>query len=221
MFTGLVTAVGVVAAITPIGDGHDARLSIATPAGWLDGAGEGASIACSGCCLTALDLRPDGFSVDASAETLSLTTIDRWRPGRRLNLERSLRLGDELGGHLVSGHVDGLGALLAAQPDEGSLRLTFAAPEDLLPLIARKGSIAVDGVSLTVNEAGADRFAVNIIPHTAAVTTLGALEPGDRVHLEIDMLARYVARLADTGHLGATARPMPGRVPGPPADNSP
>ncbi len=214
MFTGLVTAIGIVDAITPIGDGHDARLTIAAPPGWLDGIGAGASISCGGCCLTALDLRPDRFSVDVSAETLSLTTIGQWRPGRRLNLERSLRLGDELGGHLVSGHVDGIGALLSTRPDEGSLRLSFDAPRDLLPFIARKGSIAIDGVSLTVNHAGDEFFAVNVIPHTAAVTTLGTLEPGDPVHLEIDMLARYVARLAETGHL-------PGRVPGPPADNSP
>ena len=197
MFTGLVTAIGTVADVTPIGDGHDARLTIITPPGWLDGAAEGASIACSGCCLTALDIGPDRFAVDASAETLSLTSLGQWRPGRRINLERSLRLGDELGGHLVSGHVDGLGALRAVRTEEGSLRLSFTAPRDLLPLIARKGSIAVDGVSLTVNDAGRDGFAVNIIPHTAAVTTLGALEPGDCVHLEIDMLARYVARLSD------------------------
>ena len=207
MFTGLVAGLGEVIALDPIGDGHDARLTIGAPPGFLSGpdrlpAAIGASIACSGCCLTAVAIEGARFAIEASAETLSLTNLGRWRAGTRLNLERSLRLGDELGGHLVSGHVDGLGTLRRAQPDAGSRRLSFAAPPDLAPLIARKGSIAVDGVSLTVNAVDDDGFEVNIIPHTARATTLGALSPGDRVHLEVDMLARYVARLAERDRVG-------------------
>ncbi len=222
MFTGLITGIGEVLAVEPIGDGHDQRLTIRAGAGFLSGgvrppAELGASIACAGCCLTAVSLDDDRFSVDVSAETLSLTTLGRWRPGTRLNLERSVRVGDELGGHLVSGHVDGLGRLRHADPDQGSLRLGFAVPADLAPLIARKGSIAVDGVSLTVNAVSADGFEVNIIPHTASHTTLGALSLGDPVHLEIDMLARYVARLAET----MTAPDATVPVSGPWAGNSP
>ena len=204
MFTGLVAGLGEVVQVAVIGDGNDARLTIETPPGFLAGAAPalvGASISCAGCCLTAVTIEGDRFTVEVSAESLSLTTIGTWRPGTRINLERSLRMGDELGGHLVSGHVDGLGALRSAEPVEGSQRLTFTAPATLAPLIARKGSIAIDGVSLTVNAVGPDSFSVNVIPHTAAATTLGALRPGDPVHLEIDMLARYVARLAETGSI--------------------
>lgn len=211
MFTGLVAGIGHVRHVAPIGDGRDARLTIETPDDFLAGAAIGASIACSGCCLTATTLDGPRFTVEVSAETLSLTTIGAWTDGRALNLERSLRLGDELGGHLVSGHVDGLGTLVSATPDQGSLRLAFEAPGALLGFIARKGSIAVDGVSLTVNAADRRGFAVNIIPHTAAATTLGALVPGAAVHLEIDMLARYVARLAEWDRpAGATKDGLPG-----------
>ena len=221
MFTGLVAGLGEVLAVDPIGDGHDARLTIGAPPGFLTAppAPIGASIACSGCCLTAVTIEDDRFVVEASAETLSLTMLASWRPGTRLNLERSLRVGDELGGHLVSGHVDGLGRLRAAHPDHGSLRLSFTAPPDLAPLIARKGSIAVDGVSLTVNAVTDAGFEVNIIPHTAAATTLGSLSPGDRVHLEVDMLARYVARLAQTGDTPTTG--SGGGAPGLTATNTP
>jgi riboflavin synthase len=202
MFTGIVTGLGEVRSVSPIGQGQDMRLVIATPPGFLSGPGAlvaiGASIACSGCCLTAVALDGDCFLVDVSAETLSKTTLGRWRPGTRVNLERSLRLGDEMGGHIVSGHVDGLGYLVSATPENGSMRLIFRVPPSLARLIAPKGSIGVDGVSLTVNEAGDDGFGVNIIPHTASATTLGALSPGDPVNIEIDMLARYVARLAET-----------------------
>ncbi len=128
---------------------------------------------------------------------MSRTTLGRWQPGSRVNLERSLRLGDELGGHLVSGHVDGVGEVLSATPEHGSTRFVFRVPADLARFIAVKGSVAVDGVSLTVNEVTDDTFGVNIIPHTAAVTSFGLLRPGDAVNLEIDMLARYVARLAE------------------------
>jgi riboflavin synthase len=197
MFTGIVTALGTVRDITPLGGSADMRLSIA--ASWPDTATIpiGASIGCSGCCLTAVEIGPDWFAADASAETLGRTTLGRWQPGSRVNLERSLRLGDELGGHLVSGHVDGVGEVLSATPEHGSTRFVFRVPADLACFIAVKGSVAVDGVSLTVNEVTDDTFGVNVIPHTATVTSFGLLRPGDAVNLEIDMLARYVARLAE------------------------
>ena len=197
MFTGIVTALGTVRDIRPLGGSADMRLTITAP--WPDTASIpiGASIGCSGCCLTAVEIGPDWFSADASAETLGRSTLGRWRPGTRVNLERSLRLGDELGGHLVSGHVDGVGDVVSAAPEHGSTRIVFRVPTDLARFIAVKGSIAVDGVSLTVNEVANDAFGVNIIPHTAAVTSFGSLRPGDAVNLEIDMLARYVARLAE------------------------
>ena len=180
MFTGIVTALGTVRAITPLGAGADMRLTIEAP--WPDTAAiaVGASIACSGCCLTAAEVGPDWFAADASAETLSKTTLGRWRPGSRVNLERSLCLGDELGGHLVSGHVDGVGEALSATPEHGSTRWSFRVPPGLARFIAVKGSIAVDGVSLTVNEVSEDTFGVNIIPHTASVTSFGSLRPGRR-----------------------------------------
>jgi riboflavin synthase len=197
MFTGIVTALGTVRSIAPLGSGQDMRLAITAP--WPDTASIaiGASIGCSGCCLTAIELGPDWFAADASAETLSKTTLGRWRAGTQVNLERSLRLGDELGGHLVSGHVDGVAEALSADPEHGSTRWIFRVPPALSRFIAVKGSIAVDGVSLTVNEVTADTFGVNIIPHTATVTGFGSLQPGGAVNIEIDMLARYVARLAE------------------------
>ncbi|MBN8905950.1 MAG: riboflavin synthase [Rhodospirillales bacterium] len=189
---------GTVRAITPLGDNKDMRLVIQTP--WPDTAQIplGASIACSGCCLTAVELGPDWFAVDASAETLSKTRVRAWKVGSRVNLERSLRMGDELGGHLVSGHVDGVGEALSATPENGSTRWRFRVPHALARFIAPKGSVAVDGVSLTVNEVEGDIFGVNVIPHTAEVTGFGTMAPGDAVNVEIDMLARYVARLAET-----------------------
>jgi riboflavin synthase len=197
MFTGIVTALGTVRDISPLGASADMRLTIEAP--WPNTASIaiGASIACSGCCLTAVELGPDWFAADASAETLSKTTLGRWHTGSRVNLERSLCIGDELGGHLVSGHVDGVGEALASAPEHGSIRWTFRVPPALSRFIAVKGSVAVDGVSLTVNEVSDDTFGVNIIPHTASVTSFGSLHPGDAVNLEIDMLARYVARLAE------------------------
>jgi riboflavin synthase len=197
MFTGIITALGTIREIVPIGDGHDMRMVIAAP--WPDTAdiAIGASIACSGCCLTAIAVGPDWFAVEASAETLSLTTIGTWRVGSQVNLERSLRVGDELGGHLVAGHVDGLGEAVSAIPENGSTRWRFRVPDKLAPFIAAKGSVAVNGVSLTVNDVQGSSFGVNIIPHTAAVTSFGTLQPGDPVNIEIDTLARYVARLAE------------------------
>ena len=181
MFTGIVTALGTVKAISPLGGGADMRLTITAP--WPDTAAIpiGASIGCSGCCLTAVEVGMDWFAADASAETLSRTTLGRWHIGTPVNLERSLRLGDELGGHLVSGHVDGVGEVRSVTPEHGSTRFAFRMPTDLARFVAVKGSIAVDGVSLTVNEVTDDTFGVNIIPHTAAVTSLGTLRPGDAV----------------------------------------
>jgi len=197
MFTGIVSGIGTVRAITPIGAGQDMRLEITTP--WPDTASIaiGASIACSGCCLTAIELGADWFAVTASQETLSLTTLGEWRVGTKINLERALRLGDELGGHIVSGHVDGLGHVVSATPENASIRWRFQVPETLARYIAAKGSVAINGVSLTVNEVSRDGFGVNIIPHTADVTTFGLLKPGDTVNIEIDTLARYVARLTE------------------------
>jgi riboflavin synthase len=203
MFTGIVTALGKIRAATPIGEGQDMRLTILAPPAFLTGARLGASIACSGCCLTATGIGPDSFDVDVSAETLSRTTLGTWSAGTQINLERSLSLGDELGGHIVSGHVDGIGRIAHAAPENGSLRLEIAVPAPLHRFVAEKGSIAVDGVSLTVNAVNGHQFGVNIIPHTAAHTTLGLRKAGDAVHIEIDMLARYVARLKETEGQGA------------------
>jgi riboflavin synthase len=210
MFTGIVTDLGTVREVQPLGGGNDMRLVIGTSPAFLAQpapAAIGASICCSGVCLTAVQLGGDWFAVDASAETLSRTTLGTSHPGSRVNLERSLRLGDELGGHLVSGHVDGVAEVLSAEPENASVRWRFRLPAGLARFVAVKGSVAIDGVSLTVNEVDGDVFGVNIIPHTAAVTTFGTLQPGGRVNIEIDTLARYVARLvsADRDALAATA----------------
>ena len=197
MFTGLVSDLGTVKSLQPSGEGRDVAIVIQTAWPTAEIA-VGASIACNGCCLTVVDKGGDWLSFTASAETLSKTTIGRWRPGSRVNLEKSLRLGDELGGHLVSGHVDGVGAIAAMAADGGSRRVRIRPPPHLMAFIAAKGSIAVDGVSLTVNDVDADAFGVNIIPHTAAVTNFGAAKLGDPVNLEIDLLARYVARILET-----------------------
>ncbi len=191
MFTGIVSDVGRVRAIERPGD---TRFGVDTA---YDGStiGIGASIACAGACLSVVDKGDGWFAVDASAETLARTTLGGWRVGTPVNLERSLRVGDELGGHLVFGHVDGIVALVQRRAEGASLAMTFEAPEYLVRLLAAKGSVALDGVSLTVNSLDGRRFGVNVIEHTAKHTTLGALEPGDQVNMEIDMLARYVARL--------------------------
>jgi riboflavin synthase len=191
MFTGIVTDLGRVRAVLPGGDtGYEieTRYDTGTIA-------VGASIACSGVCLTAVERGPGWFRVQASAETRARSTLGGWRVGTRVNLERSLKLGDELGGHLVAGHVDSVGRLVSERAEGDSVRLVFEAPAALAPGIASKGSIAVDGVSLTVNEVTGARFGVNIIPHTRAVTSLGSLKVGDAVNLELDLVARYVARL--------------------------
>jgi riboflavin synthase len=204
MFTGIISGVGRVSDVQPIGTGADMRLRVAVPQNkdvWagLPGVILGASIACSGCCLTVVEMDAASFAVEVSAETLSKTTLGGWKIGRGINLERALKLGDELGGHIVSGHVDGLGEVVSSTPENGSTRWTFRVPPSLARFLAPKGSIAVDGVSLTVNEVEGDVFGVNIIPHTAEETTFGTLALGDAVNLEIDMLARYVARLTERG----------------------
>ena len=155
----------------------------------------GASIACSGACLTVVSVEPGAFAVQASIETLTCTTLGEWQEGTPVNLEKSLRLGDELGGHLVLGHVDSIARIVERRPEAESVRFVFEAPEELMPFIAPKGSVALDGVSLTVNEVAQTRFGVNIIPHTLACTNFGSSQTGQPMNLEIDLIARYVARL--------------------------
>jgi len=195
MFTGIITDLGRVRAINP---GATTRLEIETK---YDAAGIaiGASIACNGACLSVVERGPGWFAVEASTETLSKTTLGSWRPGTAVNLERPLKLGDELGGHLVLGHVDGVGTIVERREDGGSVRLTVEAPADLARFIASKGSVAIDGVSMTVNEVSGRRFGVNVIPITQRETNLGSLAAGAAVNLEIDMLARYVGRLLAAG----------------------
>jgi riboflavin synthase len=196
MFTGIVTDVGTVRSAEQRGD---LRLQVQT-AYDLDSVDLGASISCSGVCLTVVDKGDGWFAVDVSGETISKTAADRWREGARLNLERALRLGDELGGHIVTGHVDAVAEVIDARPEGDSTRVDIRAPKELAPMIAPKGSITLDGVSLTVNELrdaedGSTHFSVNIIPHTAQHTTLGDLKPKQQLNVEIDVLARYIDRM--------------------------
>ncbi len=202
MFTGIITAVGRLTSKSPPTAERDARFVIGVPdrnAAWadLDRIALGASINCSGCCLTVIEAGSDWFAVDVSGETLSKTTLGAWTEQSPINLERALRMGDELGGHVVSGHVDGLGTVISMTPEHGSTRWRFSVPQALARFIAPKGSVAINGVSLTVNEVEGNTFGVNIIPHTELVTNFGTLAVGDAVNVEIDMLARYVARLAE------------------------
>jgi riboflavin synthase len=192
MFTGLITDLGRVRSVTPAGGG--ARLEIET-AYDMEAVAIGASIACSGACMTVVEKGDGWFAVDVSGESLARTAIGSWKAGDRVNLEQSLRLGDELGGHLVTGHVDAVTTVLERRADGDSIRFTFEIPEEYEGFIAAKGSVALNGVSLTVNEVETGRFGVNIIPHTAERTTFGALVAGDAVNLEVDLIARYVARL--------------------------
>jgi len=196
MFTGIITDLGQVRAIKPNGD---SRCEFSTR---FDTAAIplGASICCSGVCLTVVDKGQGGakenwFAADVSGETLALTTLGDWAEGSMVNFERALKMGDELGGHMVSGHVDGVATLTGIAPEGQSQRMAFEAPETLSPMIAQKGSVTLDGVSLTVNQVEGHAFGVNVIPHTLEQTSLGGLKTGARVNLEIDMLARYVARL--------------------------
>jgi riboflavin synthase len=195
MFTGLVSDMGEVAALDERGG---LRLTIATHYD-VDTINIGGSLAVAGACLTVVDKGHNGaswFAVEASEETRRVTTIATWGPGTKVNLERPLRVGEELGGHIVTGHVDGVAKLACVEPEGSSLRMTFTVPEALAPYIAPKGSVAVDGVSLTVNKVEGRQFTTNVIPHTRSVTTLGALKAGDAVNVEADVLARYIARLA-------------------------
>jgi riboflavin synthase len=197
MFTGIITDLGRVRRLRRgTGPEGGCELTIAT-AYPVDEIALGASIACSGPCLTVVAIEPGVFTVEASAETLARTTLGEWTEGTPVNLERALRLGDELGGHLVSGHVDGVAQLVERRPEGDSIRFTIEAPAELARYIAPKGSVALDGVSLTVNEVEGGRFGVNIIPYTLAHTSLGEARPGQRLNLEIDTIARYVARLLD------------------------
>ncbi len=192
MFTGIITAQGTVTQVDA--SRGDKRFIINTP--WnMTNVPTGASIACSGCCLTVVEKTKDTFTVDVSEESLSKTTLREWQVSTKINLESSLKFGDELGGHLVSGHVDGLATLVSITPEGNSHRLKIRVPQDFKQFIAPKGSVALDGISLTVNEVEDDIFGVNIIPHTWVVTTLGQKKVGDHFNLEIDMLARYVARI--------------------------
>ncbi len=193
MFTGIITDVGRVREIERAGDVH---LTIET-AFDLEKVEIGASIACSGICLTVVSKGDKAFKVTASQETLDCTNMADWQADSGINLERSLKVGDEIGGHIVSGHVDGVGTIAGKTPEGESIRYQFDAPDELSRFIASKGSIAINGVSLTVNEVEGNRFGVNLIPHTLEQTTFGRAEVGDRVNLEIDMLARYVARLLE------------------------
>ena len=191
MFTGIITDLG---RVRRLHRGDLAELTIAT-AFDTSAIPLGASIACSGVCLTVVGVAPGEFSVQASAETLACTAIGEWEEGTSVNLEKSLRVGDELGGHLVAGHVDGIVRIGERRPEADSVRFVFEAPEELASFIAPKGSVAIDGVSLTVNEVLGARFGVNIIPHTLGCTNFGRASPGQRMNLEIDLIARYVARL--------------------------
>ena len=191
MFTGIITDLGHVRRVRR---GELLDLTIAT-AFDISAIPLGASIACSGACLTVVAVEPGAVTVQASVETLTRTTLGAWEEGTPINLEKSLRLGDELGGHLVLGHVDGMAQVVERRPEAESVRFVFEAPEELAPLIAPKGSVALDGVSLTVNEVAQNRFGVNIIPHTLACTNFGSMRVGQRVNMEIDLIARYVARL--------------------------
>ncbi|MFW2831467.1 riboflavin synthase [Sphingomonas sp. ID0503] len=197
MFTGIITDIGRIASVENRGD-----MRVTVEAGYDHATIDmGASISCSGVCLTVVDKGPGWFAVDVSGETIS-RTASQWSAGSRLNLERAMKIGDEIGGHIVTGHVDGTGTVRAIQPDGDSRRIGFSVGPALAPYLAAKGSVTIDGVSLTVNEVsdqpdGTTHFAVNIIPHTAQVTTLGALAEGDIVNIEIDVLARYLARMEE------------------------
>lgn len=195
MFTGIITDIGTIEAVEQRGDLR-ARIGTGYDTDTIE---MGASIACSGVCLTVVQKGPGWFAVDISAESVARTAAERWRPGNRLNLERALKVGDELGGHIVTGHVDGVGTILSIETEGDSRRVLISAPDSLAAHLAPKGSITVDGVSLTVNEVE-DRpdgtvFGVNIIPHTSAVTTFSDLAPGQQINLEIDILSRYLVRM--------------------------
>lgn len=195
MFTGIVTDIGIISALDQQGDLR-ARITTGYDTAGID---MGASIASDGVCLTVVDLGPDWYDVQISAETVNMTNVGGWSIGKRVNLERALKVGDELGGHIVSGHVDGVAEVISIVDEGDSTRVQLRAPDDLARFIASKGSVALNGTSLTVNEVQGNIFGINFIPHTKDVTTWGDVAIGDAVNLEIDTLARYVARLAEAG----------------------
>jgi riboflavin synthase len=203
MFTGIVSDVGEVVVVEPRGALRRVRITCSYP---LDSIALGASIACSGICLTVVGSGRDGertwFEIDVGAETLVRTTAASWRPGSRLNLERSLKIGDELGGHMVSGHVDGVARIIARSAFDAMARFELEAPADLAKYIAEKGSVSLDGTSLTINSVAGARFSILLIPHTLAVTTWGERAEGDFVNLEVDQMARYAARLIEARDVG-------------------
>jgi riboflavin synthase len=203
MFTGIIGDVGEVIEITPEGERYRLRIASAYPAKLIK---VGASIANAGACLTVVSVesrkRGSAIAYDIGAETLAVSTLGRWREGQRVNLERSLKVGDELGGHMVSGHVDGIAEIIARRDFDGMAHFRIRAPKDLARFIAVKGSVALDGTSLTVNAVEGDAFEVLLIPHTLAVTTWGERQPGDKVNIEVDQMARYAARLMEAGRGG-------------------
>jgi len=199
MFTGIVAAKGILRGCEDLGS--DRRFQIEIPAGQVGDHKQGDSMSVAGVCLTILEPNPNGFFADVSAETLSLTTLGSIQVGDTVNLEPAMKLADPLGGHLVTGHVDGLGELVSRRADGRAQRFRFSLPEGLQRYVARKGSVCIDGVSLTVNSVEDRNFTVCLIPHTLEVTTLGHLEPGDRVNIEVDLVARYVERLSQFGNL--------------------
>jgi len=195
MFTGIVTDIGIIAALDQQGDLR-ARITTGYDTAGID---MGASIASDGVCLTVVDLGPDWYDVQISAESVNMTNLGKWAVGKRVNLERALKVGDELGGHIVSGHVDGVAKVVSIKDEGDSTRVQLRAPDDLARFIASKGSVALNGTSLTVNEVEGNVFGINFIPHTKDFTTWGDVALGDMVNLEIDTMARYVARLAEAG----------------------
>ena len=197
MFTGIVQGVGRIRSVEP--RGGDVTMWIETGTVPLADVATGGSIALNGCCLTAVELEPRAFKADLSRETLTLTTAGAWQPGTAVNLEKALTAGQALGGHYVTGHVDGVGQVVSRHDDARSVRVEFEVPAELARYIARKGSVTVDGVSLTVNGASGTRFDVNLVPHTLEVTILGGYQPGTRVNLEVDIIARYLERLVAEG----------------------
>ena len=207
MFTGIVQGVGTVRAIVP----REGDVTIVFDTGdvTLEGVEPGGSIAVNGVCLTATTRDRSSFAADVSRETLSLTTLGRWREGTRVNVEKALLAGQALGGHYVTGHVDGVAEVISRHEDARSVRMAFRVPPELARYVARKGSVCIDGVSLTVNGVDGDRFDVNLVPHTLEVTTLGALGPGSPVNLEVDIIARYVERMSGA----AGAQPAPATAP--------
>lgn len=197
MFTGIVQGVGAIRAVEP--RGGDVTLWVDTGSVSLADVQIGGSIAVSGACLTAVQLEPHAFAADVSRETLSLTTAGEWKPGTRVNLEKALTAGQALGGHYVTGHVDGVGRVVSRHDDARSVRVEFEVPQELARYVARKGSVCVDGVSLTVNGVSGRRFDVNLVPHTLELTVLGGYQPGTRVNLEVDIIARYLERMLEEG----------------------